>query len=733
MSKTIAFFYIEIFNRIGKMGWDMKKRAQTRVLYGLSAVALFTSQAFAADDGIETIVVTASKRAEDVQKVPFTVTALGQRDLTARGALSVEQAIAYVPGVNFSSNGTNAGAYTIRGVGTSSSVVNTQSPVALYIDDINILDPSYPKVTTNLDLFDVSRVEVLEGPQGTLFGSGALGGAIRVITNKPDASAFAAEAESTVSNVEDGGTGYDVKGMVNIPLVDDQLALRVVGYYSSTAGWVDNTYRNENNVNHAISAGGRVELGWQPTDDLKFVATALFENDRPHDSAYSFYGSSHYKWDGPIQNTNYNRTDIYSLTGDYDLHWATLTSITTYADRKETILADFTPDTLLDFGVAIPSTITDAGPSKTFSQEVRLTSSADDRFRWLIGGIYINNKRTVIEPVDVPGSHTILGGTSDIVSLADSRSQIREEAVYGEVSYDILPDLTATAGARYFGDNLKIYQAISGSAQIPSVASSKTNESALTPKFNLSYKFTPDNMVYVQAAEGYRIGQVNTAISDPVSGQVIPVASGPDRLWNYELGTKNTFFDDRLMANLAVYHIDWSDIQLDQYTVPSGINYIANAGKAHINGVELALEYKPTSEWDFGGSLSLLDSRLDQVNPTVAATKGDRLPASSPLNLVGYAQYTHPVSDDATVFARIDAKYVGKEYADLINATSLVYGELGTLNLRAGINWRNYALTAFVENLTDNDGKESAFYSFTVPVAIRQRPRTIGLTLDAKF
>jgi outer membrane receptor protein involved in Fe transport len=713
------------------------------IFCGAVLAAFLAVPAFAADDGIETVVVTATRRAENVQKIPQSVTALSQNDLTARGATSVEQAIAYVPGVNFSSNGTNAGAYSIRGVSTASYVANSQSPVALYIDDINILDPVYPKLTTNLNLFDVSRVEVLEGPQGTLFGSGSLGGAIRVITNKPDASAFAAEVQTTVSSVEDGGTGYDLNGMANIPLVDNTLALRVVGYYRDYAGWVDNTASGQSNVNHAISAGGRAELGWQPTADLNIVATALFENDRPHDSPYSFYASDKYKWDGVVPNTNDNRTDIYSLTGTYDLHWAALTSITTYADREEAVMADFTHDAALLLGAVPPSSVTDDGPSHTISQEVRLASPDDGRFKWLIGGIYIDNRHTIDETVTIPGSHLIFGGTSDAVSITDSHVGVREEAVFGEMSYEIVPDLTATAGARVFDDNLKVHQVLSGAVhQPPSAVADSTDENAVTPKFNLSWQVTPENIVYAQASEGYRVGEINTAAADPVSKQPIPVASGPDRLWNYELGSKNIFLDDRLIANLAVYHIDWSDIQLDQLTIPSGINYIANAGKAHIDGAELALEYKPVAEWDVGGSVSLLASRLDQVNPTVVAHKGDRLPGSAPVNLIGYVEHTQSIGDDVAVFARLDAKYVGNEYASLKyigsntaleDSTSLTYGKYASVNLRAGIDWSNYVLTAFVENLAGGDGKVSAFDSLTNFIAIRQKPRTFGLTLDAKF
>ncbi|MGH8325620.1 MAG: TonB-dependent receptor, partial [Steroidobacteraceae bacterium] len=221
------------------------------------------------------VIVTATKRQETVQNVPFAVVALDQQALTARGAGSVEQALEHVPAVSFTSNGSNSGTYTIRGISTSSSVANAQSPVALYIDDINILDPTYPKVTMNLRLFDVARVEVLEGPQGTLFGSGSLGGAIRVITNEPDLNGYQGETRISAEDTRGGQPGYDVNAMVNLPLVSDKLALRVVGYYQYDGGYIDNTARHESDVNHASTEGGRAELKWQPLEDLTILGTVL--------------------------------------------------------------------------------------------------------------------------------------------------------------------------------------------------------------------------------------------------------------------------------------------------------------------------------------------------------------------------------------------------------------------------------------------------------------------------
>ena len=426
--------------------------------------------------GIELIVVTATKRAQNIQDVPFTVSALSQADLTARGAQTIDQAISYVPGVSFTSNGTNSGAYTIRGVNTGTYIAGTQSPVALYIDDLNILDPFYPKVTPSLRLFDINRVEVLEGPQGTLFGSGSIGGAIRLISNKPNLTDYQAETEDTVFGTEGGAVSYDTNLMANIPIVSGELALRVVGYYDQDGGYIDNTARNERDANRAVSEGGRVQLEYTPNSDLTLIASAMFDSGRPHNSAFSFYNNKKYQWDGLIANTNTDRTDIYSLTGTYNFGWSNLTSITTYADRYENIQADFSTDVHLLLEITDPSPVNDYGPSRTFSQEIRLASEDSGRFKWLIGGIYIDNHRTVIEPIDVPGSGAFFGVASDIVSLSNDRVGIREEALFGEMSYNIFPDLTATAGVRVFEDRLSKVEQIGGTLEPASSSSTVVKE-----------------------------------------------------------------------------------------------------------------------------------------------------------------------------------------------------------------------------------------------------------------
>ena len=286
---------------------------------------------------------------------------------------------------------------------------------------------------------------------------------------------------------------------------------------------------------------------------------------------------------------------------------------------------------------------------------------------------------------------------------------------------------------RVADDRLIKSQEIGGTLQIPSTNHQDVGESSATPKFNLAYHFAPNAQVYIQAAEGYRIGQPNPVPFDPISHQAIPAASSPDSLWNYEIGEKATFFGGRLLANASLYYIDWSNIQLNELTKPSGINYIGNAGEAHIKGFELEIEAKPAPAWSFGGSLSVNDAHLVSVNPTAAATVGDRLPGSAPVTIVLYAEYDHPISDDINLFLRADGRWVDKEFSNLMNATSLTYGDYTSLNLRGGVSWSRYQATLFISNAFNGDGKTAAFIDLGQSVAIRQQPLTVGLTLDAKL
>jgi outer membrane receptor protein involved in Fe transport len=681
---------------------------------------------------LEEVVVTATKRAESILNVPVSISASSQPDLKQRGARSLQDAVRSTPGVRYLSGGSGSGVYAIRGVNTGTAVGNMQSPIGLYLDDIDILDPFFPRITPNPRMFDVDRVEVLRGPQGTLFGSGALGGAIRIIANKPDAGRFAMATEETATSTQGGRLGYAFDGMVNIPLAPDRLALRVVGYYEFDGGYVDNIATQETNTNHAVSRGGRIELKWTPGPAFSLSATALFQNDRPNDAGFSFYGSKAYAYNNVVPNRFLNDTKIYGINAAYDAGWARLSSLTTYADRQEVSQVDFTPRAVALMNLSDPATVIDAGPSRTFSQEIRLTSPDVQRPSWLIGGLYLSNRHTVDEEVVIPRLPDAMPGvTTSLAALTLSHFRTDQTAIFGEASYALVENLTVTAGARILRDVMHLDQILGGPLEQAGVEDRQTHETAFTPKFALTYRPRTNLSFYAQASRGYRVGQNNVRAAVP--REIIPLTYRPDRLWNYELGEKATLFANRLRIDGAVYYIDWKRIQLNERTPAFGINYIGNAGDAAILGAEVELEAHPTAPLSIGAAVTLNHSRLTRIEPGVAAAKGDRLPGSAGFASSGWVQYTHVLSGGLSLYGRLDGQYVGAQYSELRNATALRYGHHGSFDLRLGARQGRYELIAYVNNLAGGDRKVSALLVSATPVAIRQRPRTFGLTARSRF
>src|SRR6266478_7028618 len=349
--------------------------------------------------GLEEITVTATKRRENLQDVPFGISALSTKDLERSGAESEQDYLATVPGVNYTATGRGRSLIVIRGIATDGgNYSNLQKTVEVYVDELPLTDRFSAWTSPDISTFDIERVEVLRGPQGTLFGSGAIAGALRLITSQPDATAFHAKVE--VGGATTNGAGSDeFKAMVNIPLIDDQLALRVVGFRTDQGGWVDNVRRNQHDVNGGYDEGGRAILQYTPTDALKLRATVLNERDSLDDSgktfAYSNEGPPN-QWDGVIPESSLSKLSIYNFTGEYDAGFATLTSVSTYEQRKSYLATDYvryfttTPDPNNDsFYITHDSTKS--------SQEVRLSSNGQTNLEWTIGGFFLHTQQNLLQ------------------------------------------------------------------------------------------------------------------------------------------------------------------------------------------------------------------------------------------------------------------------------------------------------------------------------------------------
>jgi len=693
------------------------------------------------NSGIEEITVTANKREQDLQDVAMGLSALTGDDLNRIGAVGAQDYLAQIPGVNYNALGRGRSPVIIRGVSTGSTTFSDQqSTTAIYIDELPSLSRWGAWTNTDPSTFDVERVEVLRGPQGTLFGSGALGGALRVITNKPNASEFQSSVDIGQSFTQGGDDSNSINAMLNIPLVDDELALRVVAFGRNDGGYVDNTRRDEKNINSGDTQGGRIMLAYKPNDDLALRLTATHQADVVDDGSAVFREASDggsYEYNGSLRASSDVSISIFNLSAEYSLDSVLLTSSTTYSERESAITRDLAAvgNAFFDTGLnADDSFHLVSDDVKSFAQEVRLASQGDDALQWTLGAFFFE------QDIDTVESWTA-NGLDDAVVSGLYLPHITEKAVFGEITYTVSDQLSITAGGRWF-DNVfefetPIFEGLILGGSFPTPLQEETS-SSFTPKFSVSYHVTDDVHIYTTAAEGFRVGQVNFG-STPLNG--VPATFGPDSLWNYEIGVKSILRDGRLKLNAAAFYIDWTDIQLSRSTaLPDNtvVVHIDNAGDAVSKGLEVEVTYIPSDCLELGTSFTYNEAKLESVLEGVALTPGSTLPGTPEFSMSNYLQYAmEDLPEDMSGYFRLSHRHVGKMVSSIDNADALNSDSYNIFGLRAGLLMGNYEVALYVDNLLDNDAITSRydldFDSWTTFRAFRLKPRTFGLNFRVDF
>jgi iron complex outermembrane receptor protein len=725
---------------------------------GAADVGLSPSAAGDDDGGptLEEIVVTATKSRQRLLDVPVSVTAETGEQLRRRGATQLQDIIATTPGLSNPSpgNGNNTN-LVMRGVTTDTALSLKQSTVAMLFDDIPV-DPAVSGLlTTNLRIVDVERVEVLRGPQGTLFGSGSLSGAIRYVTNKPDPTRFSGSIEGALTGTKSGADSKWGNVVLNVPLVTDRVAVRAVGYGFDEGGWVDNIALNQANINRNKTYGGRIALTAQATDNLFLSLTGAYQNSHDYaDNESLYFQPAGYDRQvtnsGSISNSRAEST-LVNLGIAYDFGDVSLFSSSTYIHRKVESLYDaYYYTEFLQSQLGLPP-IDDFTPGKTYndadiySQELRLASNGSGPFRWTVGAFYLHaNTPDGGQTIRSPGVAPYLG--TDNLILFETPGKQEELAGFGEATYAFTSKLDVTAGVRVSRTTIDISSIASGILITGSPAAlppfrSFARETAVNPRFSILYRPTEKLSLYAQAARGYRVGGAN--VTAVLGGPDIPRTYDSDSLWNYEAGVKTSLLNGRLQINADVYYIDWKDLQVS--LLANNYNFTGNAGAARLYGLEVEVAAKPASWLDVGGSLSLNNAALTQDTPTlvrdtgvVGVKDGDRLPGSPRTQGSAYVQFNFSLKDDAA-FIRASGYYVGPSYTDFASQ-GIRFGDYGTVDLRAGVVHDNVEVTLFARNLFDSDGKQAAvgaadFNGIHIADqrAYRVRPLTVGLTVRAGF
>jgi outer membrane receptor protein involved in Fe transport len=686
-----------------------------------AAPALAQSVRTGADrTALEEIVVTAQFRREPIQDVPLSITALDTATIEARGIDEFADYARSVPGLSFASRGANRSEIVIRGI----SPVTGESAVGLYLDGVgqsnSFNNPDYR-------LFDVERIEVLRGPQGTLYGEGSLGGTIKIITNRPDVEAFATNLEATGSDTSGGGFNSAVNGLVNLPLAGGRAGVRVTGLYREESGWIDNRADGSDDVNDVETYGGRVAFRLTPGEDLDLQAIVNYQRDEvgnldvrtalPPEAFGLPPGTppfGEHEVYAPLDNHEDQRNVQYTLLGERRFARGSLEGVIGYNDEKDqraidSITAGLPPGLPLLFD----------SHSKTAVAELRYLSALGGAWDFVAGAFYRDRSRDN-ELVLVDGG-ALFGLDGDFVNVA--RFETETAALFGETYYRV-GRLTGTLGLRAFREEVRTpARSTIGELVLDESSPSETFD-AVTGKVGLSFAATDDVLAYLNVAQGYRSGGNNPL---PSADPNYVAAYDPDEAWSYELGLKSQWLDHRVTANAAVYYIDWQDLQILGVPTNPALGFTTNAGAAHSTGVELELSARATEHLSLDFSIAYTEAELDE--PAQGAPAGTPLANVPDWSVNGALEYRRPAFAGFDGFARVDWSFKSSTHSSVPPAPESAVPSYDTGNLRFGLDGERYSAFVFVNNLTDDPGVTFAGTSGQY----MSRPRTVGLTFRARY
>ncbi len=712
---------------------------------------------------VDEVVVTATRRSERLQDVPLSVTAFSQAELTKKGIVSYEGIARETPGVVLNQASDNNVRFTVRGISTNGWGAGLQTTTTVYVDELPLTTIGNT-VTLDPNLYDVERVEFLRGPQGTLFGSGSLSGALRVLTKSPDLTGYDSSALADLGYTPDGkGVRQRYNAMVNLPLVKDQLALRLVGFYRNEDGFVDNVGTGVKNSNALKDVGGRAILLWKPNDRLSVRLLASYEDSDPKDASLTSPSLGERKRYSTIPDQYTSKTQIYNGTLEYQFDGAHLTSSSTYS------IADglFNVDLAGTFNLAVPFYLFDSATTKTFVQESRLASDPGGKFDWVVGGFYLHRDSDLYGEDRTNAAyltaHKLTGLPGATFAQFGSDTRTYELAGFGELTYHLTDKLSATGGLRYgkYGGTVDTYAGfntqyfvyalygLSGPlALTPNGTSTAKYPSAekASWKVSLTYKPSHDLTTYATVSTGYRTPVYNSRAGSVSTVNpadlVIPAGAGSDNLINYEVGLKGRFLDGRMTAALAAYYIDWKNIQVQANRQSDSVQFATNVGRAASKGLEAEVSFTPVKGVLLGVNGSLNQAKVTELSPQEAvisgAVNGSRL-ASPHVQGSFFGTFTYALKGQTQGFTSFQIQHVGSFPNGFPNTPgtagtlSPLYGNTDAytyVNLQTGARFGRLAVTLYGENLGNS---RAVTYihpgAFVYSRDAILRPRTFGVRL----
>jgi len=695
---------------------------------------------------LQEVIVTAQKKSERLQDVPIPLTVIDTEALANSGAGRLQDYYATVPGLSLL--GTPFGGatqyVTLRGLSTTNGGAPT---VAMVIDDVPFGLPTGASNGSfdfqDIDPSDLARIEVLKGPQGTLYGADSLGGLIKIVTQDPSTDALSGRVQVLGEGVSNGGAGYSVRGALNVPL-SDTLAVRASGFTRRDPGYIDNVTTGQDNINSANTYGGRLGTLWHPFDGLSLKFGALFQTTQGFGNAQINSNRQLGPVLGDLQQTGLPNTGRY--TSQVQLYTATLNakfaglnfvSVSGFGINKYSNSVDysalagvFNPPL---FPTATGASVTQFFEDRQFSQELRLSGSLGARWDWLVGTFYTRSRAPLLQNINAnDGTTGAQLGTTFALGLPLT---FYESATFGDLTLHVTDQFDVQVGAREGWNHQIEGRSVGGVAQ----ADTRANGTAFTYLASPQYKVSRDVMVYARVASGYRIGGPNFNYT---VAPYIPKNVDADKTTDYDLGIKAIALDRMLTVDASAYYINWRDVQVG--AARGGFFFEINGGSAKSEGVELAVQLHPregtTVALDGSVGTAELTQDLPHGGPAYGLS-GDRLPYSIRTSgtftidqdIFHISDTTGSIGASATYIAARKGEFQG----DAATAR-LVFPSYTTVNVHVGVTHQRWLFNLFANNVGDRRGiiggdasqsinDPAGYYAYVI------QPRTVGLSIAKTF
>lgn len=745
---------------------------------------------------LEEIVVTATKRSESLQDVPLAVSAISAEDIELRGLTQYADYLNSIPGVHFQDAGPGQSQIRMRGIVASEGGGGSAS-VATYFGETITSVMSLFGSKPNLRLVDIDQVEVLRGPQGTLFGANALSGVVRIVPAAADLSELELDVGArgfTTAHSDDAS--YHLEGVMNIPLIEDRLALRLVGYQDDIAGYVDNVVPAQDDlewtqegeqllalltgqaidlpdgtlvipgnpaftredINSEDTWGVRASLAWQATDRLRVDLTHAVQDVTLDSQPFVEPRGGRYAQQRSLDQfapAEYGeRLDLSTLVASYDWDAVSLVSATNLARLEGVFRDDATLFAAPTFG-GIPVPLEDRTDTEgeVFTQEIRVQSRGDGPLQWLAGVFYLDQevdvRQTLVDHSCPSCLPTALFGDDFMFRYAPPGTDPRfvnqtQRSVFGEVSYRFAPQWTVGIGGRYLEEDMERLTApvegflVGGSLPAEPPAGGEIDE--VNPSGYLRFRPNDDMMLYAQAARGFRSAQTNSllAYTGMCENEAAAIGLGPvvdpDTLWNYELGMKSQLAEGRFSVNGALYRQEWEGVQLP-VQMSCGFGGTVNGGDVEGHGVEVEVAAHLGEAWRFDLAAAYIDNEFDSVQPNTGFEVGERPPGAPDRNASAGLQYDFSINNRWTGYSRVDYRYVGSVRYKFgqVNPLVVTQDAYDLTDVRIGFRRENLSLELFGRNITD----ERAVVNRTDPALGNRRylsrPREVGVEARYSF